>query len=454
MNTTKKLGVWGYGVFGKSALSYFAKQGYELAVVDQRPFTEQEQQYFTTHNIRWYTQQQLDAFLHDNPQIIASPGIDTQPYLASNNQWLQELDVFYREFQKPIVAITGSIGKTTITHLLSKLLASAGKRIVTGGNIGTPMFDLLAPVYAPTELRPAQQKSDVEMAVLEVSSFQLEHCTQFAPHLAIITNLFPNHLDRHKTMEQYSAAKQNIFNHQTGSAIALLPLALQESMRTHKNTYFFSAHRPADHDLQNHTVYFIDNQTIFKAHNGSITQLIECTTLPACTFIENWLIICASLDILQIPLSIIAKTELDVPEHRLEKVAIINGIDFFNDSKSTTIQSTLAAVKALQAKPIYLLLGGLSKGVDRSTLIAQLHGLVTKIICFGKEAEQLHAWCKEQNITSSAYNTLEGAFEATIPELHAGDQLLLSPAGSSFDLYKDYKERGTHFKQLVNALKD
>lgn len=438
----KKIGIWGYGVFGKSATQYFAQQGYEVAVLDQRQLTDQEQNNLKNQNIHLYTQAQLPEFLHDNPQIIASPGVDIQPY-ATQTTWLQELDVFYTHFNKPIIAITGSIGKTTITHLLSKLLSTAGKNIITGGNIGTPMFDLI------------HKKDSVDAAVLEVSSFQLEHCTQFAPQLAIWTNVYPNHLDRHTTIENYIAAKEKIIAHQNNTQNALLPLSLQGTVHTQGTVHYFSATKPSEQALANmhNTLYFIDNNNICANRAGTIQKLIDCDQLPACTFTENWLVLCATLDILGIPLAIISQTELDVPEHRLEKVATINGIDYYNDSKSTTMQSTLAAVDALKAKPVYLLLGGLSKGVDRRPLITALQGTVAKIFCFGTEATQLYDWCIERTIPAHNCPTLTEAFNAALAEMQPSSQLLLSPAGSSFDLYKDYKERGEHFKHLVNNLK-
>lgn len=441
MINKRKLGIWGYGVFGKSAARFFSKQAYDLTVLDQRPLSNIDQEFLKKNNIASYTQNQLEDFLQTNDEIIASPGVDIQPYIHAT-KWLQELDVFSAYFHKPIIAITGSIGKTSVTHLLSSVLASSGMKIVTGGNIGTPMFELI------------DHASTVDAAVLEVSSFQLEHCQHFAPKLAILTNIFPNHLDRHKTMANYCAAKQQIFNHQDPTAQALIPLGLKQEITAPSFVSYFSPIKPAHDELQSlHSVYFIDNDTIYHAQNGSIKALINRDQLPAMSFFENWLIICAALTMLEIPLSSLTKSQsLQVPDHRLQKIATIRHIDFYNDSKSTTTQSTYAAVQALQKKPVVLLLGGLSKGVDRSPLISQLKGSVKKIICFGKEAAQLSAWCTEQAIPTSAHETLSDAFVQSLPLLEPGDQLLLSPAGSSFDLYKDYKERGEHFKQLVLSL--
>lgn len=441
MDSVKKIGIWGYGVFGKSAVTYFSQHNYQLSVIDKKQLSDADLQLLAAHHVAVYPQEQIAEFLRNNPQVIASPGVDIQPYV-NQAQFLQELDVFYTHFHKPIIAITGSIGKTTITHLLSKLLLQAGKKIVTGGNIGTPMFDLL------------EAQNAVDLAVLEVSSFQLEHCTQFAPQLAIWTNVYPNHLDRHKTIENYIAAKERILAHQDNTQHALLPLSLKNKASGNGKAHYFAMSKPTHDEMQDiDTLYFVDQNSIYKAHSGIVQKLINCQALPECTFIENWLILCAALDILKIPLAVIERTELDVPEHRLEKVAVINSITFYNDSKSTTMQSTLAAVEALQAKPVYLLLGGLSKGVDRKPLVAALQGKTAKIFCFGAEAEQLHAWCQEHLIPADNYATLTQAFEAAVEEIRPDAQLLLSPAGSSFDLYKDYKERGAHFKHLVNSLK-
>ena len=160
MKNSKKIGIWGYGIFGRSAVNYFNQLGYQLAVVDksrQHPDIKELEQ----KNIPFDSESQLNEFLENHDLILPSPGIDLRPYEQYKSKWLSQLDIFYSQWQKPIIAITGSIGKTTVTHLLTLLLTHAGKTVAMGGHIGIPVFELL---YA---------KSAKELAVVEVSSFQL-----------------------------------------------------------------------------------------------------------------------------------------------------------------------------------------------------------------------------------------------------------------------------------------
>ncbi|MCX5922026.1 MAG: UDP-N-acetylmuramoyl-L-alanine--D-glutamate ligase [Candidatus Dependentiae bacterium] len=440
----KKIGIWGLGATGKSAISYFRGLGYELAVIDQKTLSPDEQELLRGTHSAFYTQDNIETFLQTYDVILPSPGIDIRPYVTRSNTWLNELDIFYSAWKKPIIAITGSIGKTTITHLLSKLLKHNAVQVATGGNIGTPMLDLLA------------QKDESDMVLLELSSFQLEQCKEFAPDLAIWTNLYPNHLDRHGSEQEYLAAKAQIIAHQKDCQQALIPLNLKDCVHGSRIIHYFSAQLPTQEQLASlpatSKLFYIHNGAIVIYNNGTTTPIILCNTLPTITFEENWLIMCSALTLLNQPLPEFDTIDLALPEHRLEKVATIHGVTFYNDSKSTTSQSTLAAVNALKNKPILLLLGGLGKGVDRSPLIADLKGQVKKIYCFGKEAEQLHAYCIEQGIPSAAFHNLDAAFAACVADMQPGDQVLLSPAGSSYDLFAHYIERGMYFKKLVYDL--
>jgi UDP-N-acetylmuramoylalanine--D-glutamate ligase len=439
----KKIGIWGYGVTGKSAAHYFHQLGLQVEVIEKKNLTEQEQSDLLAKKIHYFAQSELNDFLSRNDAILASPGIDLRPFTSYKDKWLTELDIFYANFNKPIIAITGSIGKTTITHLLSILLNHAQKKVLTGGNIGTPMLDLL------------KDKEKSDLALLEISSFQLEYCKDFAPLLAIITNIYPNHLDRHDSEKEYLEIKAKMIAYQQEKQQALIPWNLKNKIKAKSMLHFFSKTKPSNKELQSlensSKLFFIHSGEITVYHKGNFHSLLKLKDLPSCTFEDNWLILCASLNLLNIPIPDLTKSiDFKLPEHRMEKVATINEIDFYNDSKSTTIQSTLAAIDRLKDKPILLLLGGLSKGVDRSQLIKDLHPNVKKIYCFGKEAESLKKMCDQYERESEAIETLDAAIAAIFNQAQSGDQVLLSPAGSSYDLFTNYIERGNHFKKLVN----
>jgi len=448
MNTidlNKKIGIWGFGTTGKSAANYFHVRGYHVQVLDRKNLDDTEKAFLITRNIPFFHQEFLSGFLEQNDYIVASPGIDIRPYLQQYpDKFLNELDFFYAEWNKPIIAITGSVGKTTITHLLSTLLQKVGLEVATGGNIGTPLFDLIA----------LNKSHDV--ALLELSSFQLEHCTQFAPDLAIITNLYPNHLDRHNDEQEYLDAKTKIFAHQKKGQQALISWGLKDKINgvlEGKLHYFSSSPLPSQENRSDISKkYYIENDVITVDLNGQRKELMACIGLPPITFIENWLIIHAIFDICKLPLPDLHSLKLTVPEHRLERVATINGVDFYNDSKSTTVQSTQAAIERLKSRPVLLLLGGLSKGVNRAPFIASIKNDVKKIYCFGAEAKELKMMCDAADIQSASFANLDTAFAACVADMQSGDQILLSPAGSSYDLYKIYTERGDHFKKLVGNI--
>src|SRR5579872_6602560 len=166
MKQEKSVGIWGFGIVGKSADNYLLKAGTPVEVLDKRTLTSQEKAFLRERGIPFYGPQDLTAFLERNDAILPSPGIDLRPYAHYRHKWIAELDLFARNYHHPIIAVTGSIGKTSVTHLLSTLLQAHGIQLATGGNIGTAMLDLLA--------------NPSTMALLEVSSFQLELTKTFA----------------------------------------------------------------------------------------------------------------------------------------------------------------------------------------------------------------------------------------------------------------------------------
>lgn len=440
-STHAQIGIWGLGIVGISAIKFFSRKGYTVSVLEKKTLTPSEIQMLHENNADLYTGD-ITSFLQTHDYIAASPGIDLRPYAAYQDKFITELDIFQHYYHHPVVAITGSVGKTSITHLLSTILLQAQKNIVTGGNIGTGMLDLI-------------DDKQHDFAILEVSSFQLEHCKTFSPDLALWTNLYANHLDRHGTFENYFLAKLNLIKHQSDMQHALVPYELANQLRnalTGRSFNFFSPYTPAHVQLNpNDALYYVQDNHIMKLQNGRTRIIRSLSVLPTITYQDNWLIIGAALDILGFnpPLE---QFDYTLPAHRLEKVATINHIHFYDDSKATIPQSTLAAVRQLRGNRLLLFLGGVSKGVDRSSLIAQLPSDVKHIFCFGKEAEQLKEWCNEYLISATAHVTLQEAFNACIQIAQANDHVLFSPSGASFDLFSNYQERGNQFKKLVHDL--
>ncbi len=446
-----KIGIWGFGCLGKAAVHYFIDQGYTIEVMDNQKLSLATLQNFANKNIHFRDEKNdKERFFLSNDFLLPSPGIDISKYYATYyNKWISELDFFQTKFKKPIIAITGSVGKTTIAHMLSEILDYHGVRRITGGNIGIPTFDLI------------NQQQMCAVAIVEASSFQLEYCKQFAPNIAVITNFYPNHLDRHKNTKEYFKAKLPILAYQNKNQHAVLPFDLRNAITSQiplrQRCAFFASYRPSDTALQQlkktESLFYIDNTSIIQYINDSHTKLIDLQYLPKITFRQNWLILSSVLTLLDIPPASLVESvqSITLPEHRLEHVATINLVDFYNDSKSTTPASTQAAVKKLANRPIKLFLGGLSKGIDRAPLIKMLKPYVQHVYCFGNEAITLDYACKQYTISSTHYKTLKEAFTSCIQNIKPGDQVLFSPAGSSFDLYKNYQVRGNHFKKMVYA---
>jgi UDP-N-acetylmuramoylalanine--D-glutamate ligase len=450
-NKHYRVGVWGFGIVGKSVVDYLYSSGYKnIIIMDKRIPNNMEYDYINKKNILWYNQEnEEEDFFNSCEIIIPSPGINITPqcYATHKSKWLHELDIFYNNFKKPIIAITGSIGKTSTVHILEELFKAESIPVAVGGNIGIPMLDLLT------------KQNAVDYALLEVSSFQLLHCTNFTPYLGIITNIYPNHLDYHATEEEYYFAKLNIIRFQKEHMLSLIPFALRE-----KDTFMFNNHlrayfthiKPNNHELitltSHERVYYIESNIVMRYTNNTYTPIMELTIeLSKLSFIDNILLIASVCDLMHInpkTLQHIA-SKIILPEHRIEKIYTFNNVEFYNDSKATTTASTLAAVKKLHNRPLHLFLGGLSKGVDRAPFIAQLKNHVKHIYCFGKEATTLYTMCINNNISATYFPTLDDAIHSCTPTIKPGDCVLLSPAGSSYDLYENYEERGKHFKELI-----
>lgn len=439
----KKIGIWGFGVGGQSAARFFAEFGCNLSVLDANETVQDKVAQFSIQGIHFYFDFQKEVFFEQNDFIFVSSGVDiAMHYTTYRSKFIFELDIFAQFWKKPIVAITGTLGKTSVTTFLAQMLTNYGLRVALGGNIGVGCFDLLA------------QQDESDLAVLELSSFQLQYCQQFWPTVGIFTNFYPNHLDRHTSESEYFEAKYSMFA-RNDTTRSVMPLALFDriAQKNHRfdTTIFFSdalANCPADISL----LYLKDN-AVWLYQNSAQSRIIRLAQLPPVTFATNWAILVGALIQLGIDPCIIASlcNNLAPIEHRVELVAKINEVTFYNDSKSTTIQATRAAIEKLQDTPIHLFLGGLSKGVDRSVLLEQLNGHVYFVYCFGAEAEQLFSFCATYNISARAFATLDAAFEYCIAQVKPGHQVLLSPSGSSYDLFLNYEERGKHFKKLVKS---
>ncbi len=410
----EKVGIWGFGAVGQSALSYFSDTNCQITVTDKNELNGAQMALIEGHKAQFVPYDLLPQFLEMNDTIIPSPGVDLKPYLKDiEKKLLPELDLFAECLEKPTIAITGSVGKTTVTHILTHLLNKLGKKALAAGNIGFPLLDALA----------VQHEYDI--LVLELSSFQLQHHELFEPDLAIITNFYPNHLDQHADIEEYLTAKGQLLKNQNSDQKAIIPMDLVET--------FWQ---------------FLGKQNVeFPRHlDNDITKKLSDITCP-----QNWRLIVAALEHFKFPTDNLEQLCADLPplKNRVECIGTFQGVTFYNDSKATIPEATLSAVEKFKNDRPFLFLGGLGKGVDRTELIKQLKNKVKHVICFGAEADILHQTCLLLNIPSSKHATLEDAVDYCNKKTRPGDVVLFSPAGSSFDLFKNYVERGKRFSDLV-----
>lgn len=414
----KNIGIWGFGITGQSILAFLAPHASTITVIESKELSDEQRALIKEHSALLAPYEYLPQFLEFNDIIIPSPGVDLTNYTDWSDKFVSELDLFARHNTNPVIAITGSVGKTTTTTVIAQLLTACGIRALAAGNIGLPLLSTLT------------TRDEYDMLVLELSSFQLEYNKTFAPQYALLTNLFPNHLDRHKDMANYAQAKGQLFAHQTEECWAIIP---QEFLEV--------------------CIAYTAQQKVMWLAPDAYTQYIT-PALSDITFPENWNLIFALFDIMGIePEKVLPHcASLTLPEHRFENIGTHYGITFYNDSKATITESTLASLKRCGRKPVVLILGGLSKGTDRTDLIKALPITVKAIVCFGKEADMLHELCKAQGFISSSHTTLADAWKASLRLATAGDIVLFSPAGTSFDLFKNYEERGKAFKALIKGL--
>ena len=376
--------------------------------------------------------------------IVVSPGVplDTPELVQVRNFGLPiigELELAARFLQGKILAITGSNGKTTTTTLVGEILTEAGLPTLVGGNIGTPVISLI------------EESKPETWSVLEVSSFQLESTQEFHPKIAVILNITPDHLDRHGTFENYALAKERIFAAQTPDDAVVLNAdnarAEAAAKRAPSDVQWFSLEHPVSSGawIEGGWVVYRD------AQESPVQRIMPLTGIPLKGEhnVENVLAsVCAARLAGAAPEAIRRAIEqFKAVEHRLEYVATINGVEFYNDSKATNVDATMKAVAAFSA-PIHLILGGKDKNSDYTLLSPLLRQHVRGVYTIGSAASKIESHLRGV-VSLHSCETLDKAVSAAASAAHPGDIVLLAPACSSFDQFESYEHRGRVFKELV-----
>jgi len=443
----KRVLVVGLGRSGVASALFLQSRGARVTVSDAKSEDQLREQIPTlldagiavetgTHGERTFRNQDL---------IVVSPGVpvDAEPLKqarALGQPVIGEIQLASEFLPGPIVAITGSNGKTTTTTLVGEIIAASGFKTLVGGNIGTAAISLAEQATADTTI------------VLEVSSFQLETIRTFRPKVAVVLNVTPDHLDRHRTFAAYVDAKARIFENQQADDFAVLnaddPTCVDLAKRTRAQVFWFSREREVESGA-----FIRDGRVIFRARGSAQTVLaVSEIPLKGSHNLENVLAAVCAGALMGCAAEKIraAIVSFQAVEHRLEYVATIGGVEYYNDSKATNVDATMKALQSFPAN-IHLILGGKDKGSDYTVLNNLLRERVKSVYTIGAAAEKIQSHIKgTTQIVASG--TIESAVKQASSTAQPGDIVLLAPACASFDQFQNYEHRGRVFKDMVGQL--
>ncbi|HVO63069.1 MAG TPA: UDP-N-acetylmuramoyl-L-alanine--D-glutamate ligase [Terriglobales bacterium] len=443
----KRVLVVGLGKSGVASALFLKARGARVTVSDAKAEDELRDQIpvLLDQGITVETGGHGERTFRGQDLIVVSPGVpvDAPPLVSARalgELVIGEIELAAQFLPGPIIAITGSNGKTTTTTLTGEIIKAGGFPTLVGGNIGTPAISLVA------DARPET------VTVLEVSSFQLETIQSFRPKVAVILNITPDHLDRHRTFQAYADAKARIFENQQATDFAVLnaddPTSAEMAARNKGQVFWFSRKRHVEQGT-----YVSDRQIVFRRSetSGPVMPISEIP-LKGSHNLENVLAaVCAGMlagcDSERIRSAVGA---FKAVEHRLEFVATIRGVQYFNDSKATNVDATIKALESFPAN-IHLILGGKDKGSDYTVLNDLLRQRAKKVYTIGAAAAKIESQIKSAADIVHA-ETLESALKRAASAAVAGDIVLLAPACASFDQFKSYEHRGCVFKDAVRVL--
>lgn len=359
-----------------------------------------------------------------------------------------EMEVFFDLCPCRVIAVTGSDGKTTTTTIISEMLKATGKNVHLGGNIGKPLLPEIESV------KPG------DWAVVELSSFQLISMRQ-SPDIAVVTNLAPNHLDIHKDMQEYVDSKKNIVLHQNAFSKAVLNLDNEIADSFSADVRGQLAKFSVKEKLFNGA--YLDGTRLVYSDYGKTTEIMDCRDIriPGMHNVENYLAaISAVWGIVDVDTIVSVAKSFGGVEHRAEFVREYRGVKYYNDSIASSPTRTALGTLSLYDEKIIIIAGGYDKHIPYEPLGPVINNKVKTLILLGDTAPKIEAAVKEADnydpgeINIINVNNMEEAVAAAVSASQKGDIVSLSPASASFGLYKNFEERGNHFKTIVNGLKD
>lgn len=445
---TKKITILGAGESGVGAALLAQQKGYDVFVSDSGKIAEKYKIELQQNSI------QFEEFQHTEQKILSADEVMKSPGIPDKNEWVQkirakhipiisEIELAYRhKGNSRIIAITGSNGKTTTTSLIYHICTTAGLDCALVGNIGYSFARQLALAPKP-------------IYIVEISSFQLDGITTFRPDVAILTNITEDHLDRYDyKMKKYIDSKFCITSNQSAQDIFIYNLDDQVTIDNINNYTIKSTLAPFTMSKQLPQGAYLNNEKLHLKWKGEEMQMsIDDFALKGKHNQYNSLAACLAAMAIAIKKEKIreALQTFESLEHRMEPVVTIRGIEFINDSKATNVNSTWFALESM-SKPTILILGGVDKGNDYNLIKNLVKEKVKAIICMGADNRKIHEAFGEfvslMVNTSSAKEAVQAAYHFA----DKGDAILLSPACASFDLFKNYEDRGNQFKQAVKEL--
>ena len=439
--------VCGMAKSGIAAAKLLRKQGALVTVQDSKDRTQlKEADALEQAGISLYTGKNPDDIILKQDLVVLSPGVPVDlPFVKMAKERgipvIGEVELAYTLTPCPVIAITGTNGKTTTTALTGEILQAVNPQTAVVGNIGIPYCEKV------------ESLTTESVVVAEISSFQMETAVSFHPNISAVLNISPDHLNRHKTMENYIAMKERVFaNQTTGDTLVLnyednVCRAMAE--KTTARVIFFSSKRDLQEGL------WLENGAIRYAlgeKKGTFIQLEELHLLGTHNY-ENVMAASAIAFAYGVPVKIIRKVlqTFRGVAHRIEFVETVDGVDYYNDSKGTNTDAAIRALLAMK-KPVLLIGGGYDKGADFDDWTKLFSGRVKEAVFIGATAEKLQQSAEKFGFTAiKRCNTFRDAVEQCRKDAQPGDCVLLSPACASWDMFTSYEERGDLFKQMVHA---
>jgi UDP-N-acetylmuramoylalanine--D-glutamate ligase len=427
--------VLGLGTSGEAAARLLHRRGASVTVFDSGKPDARKIRTLQDLGISIITGDAADIATVDYDLTILSPGIDpvvplVQNFRRQGASFIGELELAFRFCERPVIAITGTNGKTTTTQLIESMLNAAGHRTVACGNIGMPFAEAV------------QRQGEYDIFTVEVSSFQLETISTFRPDVAVWLNLTPDHLDRYPNMAEYRTAKLRIFENQSSSDYAVTNFSDDLPKLVARQTTFSAYSKGADFILQENTIRFRGEQ---------ILELKE-THLSGIHNAENLMAALGTAEAIKIPWEKAKSglTNYRLLPHRCEKVGEIDGVIFINDSKATNLDALVKGLDS-QPKPVVLIAGGKDKGFEFDAIAGLVHAKAKYVVLIGEMADRIfQTWSKA--VPCSCAKTLHAAVDQARQQSLPGDVVLFSPGTSSFDMFKNYADRGNQFREIIREL--